>query len=464
MILQRFEVPGLAHYSYLIASEQQAIVIDPQRDISVYREFAAAKGLSITHILETHIHADYASGSLALAAITGAKLCLSAHDHGQHYRYKMPHLELKDGDEVSFGKLRIVALHTPGHTPEHLSFLLFDQQGCGDPLGIFSGDFLLIGSLGRPDLLGEGEKQRLAEQLFDSSQHRIADLPDGTIVYPGHGAGSLCGVGISERPESTIGYERHCNVFMASSSREAFVAKILGSVPQFPGYYRKMKALNAQGAPPFSTVPGAVAHNPWSFEAESRKEGGIILDVRTPDAFGGAHIPGAFNIGAGSNLSLWAGWVLPYEGNIFIVGDDSSESLEDARKSLLRVGHDRIAGYLKGGMNAWLAAGLDQAHLPQLSVRELHAVVAEGATVLDVRSPGEWKIGHIASAIHIPLGDLSERLQELPVAVPLHVICGSGYRSSIGCSILQRAGFPQVRNTAGGMTAWYAQGLPTSTK
>ena len=464
MILQRFEVPGLAHYSYLIASEQQAIVIDPQRDISVYREFAAAKGLSITHILETHIHADYASGSPALAAITGAKLCLSAHDHGEHYQYKMPHLELKDGDEVTFGKLRIVAQHTPGHTPEHLSFLLFDQQGCGDPLGIFSGDFLLIGSLGRPDLLGEGEKQRLAEQLFDSSQHRIADLPDGTIVYPGHGAGSLCCVGISERPESTIGYERHCNVFMASSSREAFVAKILGSVPQFPEYYSKMKALNAQGAPPFSTLPGGVAHNPSSFEAKSRKEGSIILDVRTPDAFGGAHIPGAFNIGAGPNLSLWAGWVLPYEVNIFIVGDDSMGSLEDARKSLLRVGHDRIAGYLKGGMNAWLAAGLKQAHLPQLSVRELHAAVAEGATVLDVRSPGEWRTGHIASAIHIPLGDLSEHLQDLPVAVPLHVICGSGYRSSIGCSILQRAGFSQIRNTAGGMAAWYAQGLPTSTK
>jgi hydroxyacylglutathione hydrolase len=464
MILQRFEVPGLAHYSYMIASEQQAVVVDPQRDISVYREFAAAKGLSVTHVLETHIHADYASGAPALATITGAKLCLSAYDEGEHYQYQMPHLELKDGDEVSFGKLRIVVIHTPGHTPEHLSFLLFDQQGCGDALGIFTGDFLLIGSLGRPDLLGEDEKQRLAEQLFDSSQHRIADLQDGTIIYPGHGAGSLCGVGISERPESTIGYERHCNVFMASASKEAFVNKILGSVPQFPGYYRKMKVLNAHGAPPFATLPGGVALNPASLESETQKADSIILDVRPHDAFGGAHIPGAFNIGAGANLSLWAGWVLPYEGNIFLVGDEASGNLEEARKSLLRVGHDRIVGYLKGGMNAWFAAGLDQAHLPQLSVRELHAAVSHGATVVDVRSPGEWKAGHITSAIHIPLGELLERCKELPSDVPLHLICGSGYRSSIGCSILQRAGFPEIRNTAGGMAAWYAQALPTATK
>ena len=462
MNVQRFEVPGLAHYSYLIASEGQALVIDPQRDVAVYREFAKSKGLTIAHVMETHIHADYASGAPALAESTGAKLWLSAYDKDEQYQYRMPHATLADGDEVLFGKLRIVAMHTPGHTPEHLSFLLFEQQGCGQPLGFFSGDFVLIGSLGRPDLLGEAEKQSLAARLFESVQHRIASLPDGTIVYPAHGAGSLCGVGISDRPESTLGYERHCNVFMATSSREEFIAKILGSVPQFPEYYKRMKALNSGGAPALKELPGQKPLTASAFRTEVEQAGSVILDVRSPDAFGGAHIPGSFNIGAGPNLSLWAGWVLPYEGDIFVVGDDSSSDLEDVRKSLVRVGHDRIAGHLQGGINAWIAAGFELAHLPQISVRELHEAVSHGRTVLDVRSPGEWKVGHIASALHIPLGDLSQRLGDLSHSKPLDVICGSGYRSSIACSILQKTGFSEIRNTIGGMAAWYAQALPVT--
>ena len=464
MILQRFEVPGLAHYSYLIASEGQAVVIDPQRDISVYREFARAKGLKMAHILETHIHADYASGAPALAEVTGAKLWLSAYDKGEQYQYRMPHEALTDGDEVLFGKLRIVVLHTPGHTPEHLSFLLFEQQGCGQPLGLFSGDFLLIGSLGRPDLLGEAEKRYLAGRLFESAHTSIASLADGTIVYPGHGAGSLCGVGISERAESTIGYERHCNVFMATASEEDFISKILGSVPQFPEYYKRMKGLNSEGAPAIQELPGHTPLTPAEFRLKVEKTGGVILDVRTPDAFGGVHISGAFNIGAGPNLSLWAGWVLPYEADIFLVGDDTSSNLEEVRKSLVRVGHDRIVGFLQNGINSWIAVGYEQAHLPQISVLELNEAVSDGGAVLDVRSPGEWKVGHIASALHIPLGDVSQRLGELPQSTQLNVICGSGYRSSIACSILQKAGFSEIRNTIGGMAAWYAQTLPVTTR
>ena len=458
MILQRFEVPGLAHYSYLIASEGQALVIDPQRDVAVYQEFAKSKGVTIAHILETHIHADYTSGAPALAEVTGAKLWLSAYDKNEQFQYRMPHASLADGDEVLFGKLRIVAIPTPGHTPEHLSFLLFEQYGCGQPLGLFSGDFLLIGSLGRPDLLGEAEKQSLAGKLFESAQTRIASLPDGTIVYPAHGAGSLCGVGISERAESTIGYERHCNVFMATTSREEFISRILGSVPQFPEYYKRMKALNSEGAPARKELPGQEPFTASAYRTEAGKASSIILDVRSPEAFGGAHIAGSVNIGAGPNLSLWAGWVLPYDADILLVGDSSS-NLEEVRWSLARVGHDRVAGFLQGGFNVWVAAGLEQAHLLQLSVLELSEAASAGGTVLDVRSPAEWKAGHIASAIHIPLGDLPTRLKELPRSQRIHVICGSGYRSSIACSLLQRAGFPEIRNTLGGMTAWYAQGL-----
>ena len=268
-------------------------MIDPQREIAAYQEFAEAKGLTIAHVLETHIHADYASGAPALAEATSAKLWLSAYDKDEQYQYRMPHATLADGNEVLFGKLRIVAMHTPGHTPEHLSFLLFEQQGCGQPLGFFSGDFVLIGSLGRPDLLGDAEKQSLAGRLFESARHRIASLPDGTMVYPAHGAGSLCGVGISERADSTIGYERHCNVFMATSSKEDFISKILGSVPQFPEYYKRMKALNSEGAPALKELPGQKLLTASAFRTEVEMAGSVILDLRSPDAFGGAHIPGA---------------------------------------------------------------------------------------------------------------------------------------------------------------------------
>jgi len=460
MILQRFEVPGLAHYSYLIASDGHAVVVDPQRDVAIYVDFARTRGVSIDHVVESHIHADYASGAPALAVATGATLWLSGHDKDEQFEYAMPHSEIRDGNEVHFGKLKLVAVHTPGHTPEHLSFLLYERQGCGQPLGIFSGDFLLIGSLGRPDLLGESEKQALAAQLFHSAQTRIADVPDGTIVYPGHGAGSLCGVGIAERPESTIGYERQCNPFMIPSTQDSFVSKILGSVPQFPPYYKRMKELNSKGFPTLDRLPGAASLT----AAETMRElaqGALVLDVRSADAFGGLHIPGSFNIGAGPNLSLWAGWVLPYEGKILLVGDDSSGDLLDVRKSLIRVGHDEAFGYLRGGINAWIAAGLEQAHLPQISVGELQKAALNGEFILDVRSPAEWKSAHIASAVHIPLGDLSERFDEIPRDATIHVICGSGYRSSIACSLLQRASFPEIRNTMGGMAAWFAQKLPT---
>ncbi len=458
MILQRFEVPGLAHYSYLIASDGEAVVIDPQRDTSAYRDFARTKGLSIAHVLETHIHADYASGAPALAELTGAKLWLSAHDANEQFKYKMAHAPLADGGELTFGQLRIVAMHTPGHTPEHLSFLLYEQQGCGHPLGFFSGDFLLIGSLGRPDLLGEEAKQSLAAQLFKSTQERIANLPDGTILYPAHGAGSLCGVGIAERPESTLGYERSCNIFMASHSREEFIAQILGSVPQFPDYYKRMKALNGEGSRTLTIPPGGQAVSANRLQESAANSAVVILDVRSPEAFGGAHIPASVNIGAGPNLSLWAGWVLPYEVDILLVGDSSS-NIEEVRWALARVGHDRISGFLLGGFNSWVAAGFEQEHLLQMSVQELSEAVSTGATVLDVRSPAEWQAGHIASALHIPLGELPTRLEELPRLERLHVICGSGYRSSIACSLLQRADFPEIRNTLGGMAAWYAQRL-----
>src|ERR1700675_3313743 len=247
MKLQRFEVPGLAHYSYLLACGGQAVIVDPKRDVDTYVAAAAAGGLRITHVLETHIHADYCSGALELAGRTGAELWLSGHDQGEDFQYAFAHHEFRDGEELKFGNVRMVALHTPGHTPEHISFLVHDAQRGDYPMALLSGDFLFVGSLGRPDLLGEAAKQKLAGQLYDSLHKGLEKLPDGVEINPAHGAGSMCGSGMSERPQSTLGYERACNFFFREQGREEFIESILKSVPPFPDYYRRMKKVNSEG-------------------------------------------------------------------------------------------------------------------------------------------------------------------------------------------------------------------------
>ena len=459
MQLHKVDVPGLAHYSYILSSTGQAVVIDPKRDIDTYVKYAAEHNLTISRILETHIHADYASGALELAQATGAELWLSGHDENQEYSYKFNHHEFRDGEELQAGSMRIVAIHTPGHTPEHLSFLVYDHERSAHiAVALFSGDFVFVRSLGRPDLLGEAAKQQLARELFHSLHERLCGLPDGAEIHPAHGAGSLCGSGMSERQESTLGYERACNPFFAEADESKFVEKILASVPPFPEYYKRMKRLNADGPKRLGSIPGKVAMAVHDFKNDCEKKDSVILDLRRPEAFGGAHIPGAYNIGGGQNLSMWAAWTLPYDRPIFLIGDESTD-YEQASRSLVRVGLDEVRGYLKGGMPAWIDAGLPQAHIPQESVDELHDRLAEHF-LLDVTSDGEWKSGHIAGATHIMAGHLAKRVQELPRDKEIHVICGSGYRSSIACSVLQRMGFDHIVNVVGGMTAWKHRGFP----
>ncbi len=460
MHFERFEVPGLSHYSYMVGSCDVVAVIDPKRDVDTYIAYAEKKGLRIGYVLETHIHADYASGATALAAATDAELCLSGHDEGETFAYGFPHRELYDGDEVQLGQLSLKALHTPGHTPEHISFLLLEPTRSPDPIALFSGDFLFIGSVGRPDLLGEGEKQKLARALYRSVQ-RLDQLPDGTEIFPAHGAGSLCGSGMSARPQSTLGYERTSNPFLKDQPEQSFVDAVLGSVPEFPEYYRRMKELNARGPEMLDQTAGLTFFSIEQFARKQRAINAIVVDLRRPEAFGGAHIPGAINIGAGPNQSTWSAWVLPYDVPLLLVGDAMTD-MEEARRSLIRVGLDCVAGALGGGIGAWIEAGNEQAHIPQVSVLELNRALAAGAKplVLDVRSPGEWTSGHIDRAIHIPGGELQQRLEELPAGSPLYVVCGSGYRSSVAASLLARSGRAQLINVDGGMTAWRKQQLP----
>jgi len=456
---QRFEVPGLAHYSYVLGAAGKAVIVDPKRDIDTYIEYARANDLTIAYILETHIHADYCSGAKELAEATGAELWLSAHDAGEDFVYKFPHHQFRDGEALEVGEMRIVALHTPGHTPEHLSFLVYDtKRSATTPMLMLSGDFVFVGSLGRPDLLGEAAKQKLAGQLYDSLNSKIAELPDGLEVHPAHGAGSMCGAGMGDRPQTTLGYERLSNIFFADRDKQTFMQHILSTVPPFPDYYRRMKRVNSEGPHTVGVEPSrALALEEFRKAALNGEH--VVIDLRRPEAFGGAHIPGAFNIGQAAIFPIWAAWVVPYDKPILLVGD-ASANYDEARRALIRVGLDDVRGYLKGGMTAWVEAGHEQAHVPQISVGELAALKGAEPFILDVRADGEWNAGHIEGATHIMGGDLPTRAGELPRDRKIYAVCGGGYRSSVATSVLKRAGFRDVVNVDGGMTAWNRQKLP----
>lgn len=472
MLFERFEDKGLAQYSYAVGCRGAAevAIVDPRRDIDVYLEYAAANAVGIAYVLETHIHADFASGARELAERTGARLLLSALDRGELYEVKFPHDDLRDSQSIDIGTTRIVSRHTPGHTPEHLSFLVYDRARSSDtPLMMLSGDFLFVGSLGRPDLLGEDAKRALAGKLFDSVQQRLSDLPDGLEVHPGHGSGSMCGAGMSDRPMSTLGFERIANPYLRPGlDRAAFVAKILGNVPPFPPYYRRMKAVNSSGLPSLNGLPGLKALGVDEF-ASRIDRGHVVIDLRDPLSFGGGHIPGAFGIGAGHDLSTWASWVVPYDTPILLVdgadGAGDSSRIEQAVRALVRVGLDQVEGYLHGGMQAWGAAGLPQGRTPQLTPAELHARLRAGdrIRVIDVRTDSEWERGHIDGACHIMGGFIADRAAELKESrEPIAVTCAAGYRSTVAASVLERAGVAPVYSVIGGMGAWTRAGLPIS--
>lgn len=458
MILERFEVPGLAQYSYMVGDGGVVAVIDPKRDIDTYLSYADSKGLRIAYVVETHIHADFASGARALAAAAGAELGLSAYDRGESYQYGFAHKRLTEGDELPLGKLVLRTLHTPGHTPEHIGFLL-KESGQEQPLALFSGDFLFVGAVGRPDLLGEAEKQDLARSLFNSVQ-ALQSLPDGLLIFPGHGAGSLCGAGLSQRQQSTLGYERATNPFLQMREEHLFIRQVLETVPEFPDYYRRMKRINAEGPTLLAELPGELRLPVDTFGQKLAELDALVLDLRRPEAFGGAHIPGSYNIGAGPNLSTWAAWVLPYDRPILLVGESTTE-MDAVRRSLIRVGHDGAIGSLRGGIGAWLESGRALARVPQVSVGELKQAMDQRPTdLLDVRNPEEWHTGHVQGAVHLPAGQLRGRMHELPAGNLLYVMCGSGYRSSVAISVLMAEGFVCVTNVAGGMGAWRKQNLP----
>jgi len=457
LVFECIQTEGIAALSYLVGDDDEgtAAVFDPRADVEIYIDLAREKNVSITHIFETHIHADLVSGARELCArVESAKIFVS-HEGGARYGFDQE--KVKDGDQFTFGETVLTARYTPGHTPEHISFLLAEKDRAEMPWGVISGDSLFVNSAGRPDLLGQDQTEKLAEQQFHTLRDFYLGLPDSVIVYPAHGAGSPCGADIGDRLSSTIGYERKFNKFLQFSDAKSFMKHALETAPPVPHYYPVMKKLNAEGPEILGNLPRVPALPPKAFKEAIAKNAGALIDTRTMLAFGGGHIPGAMNIGGSPVLSIWAGWMLASNEPILLVLEDE-KNLEKIVRIFIRTGYSKFAGYLVGGMKAWQAAGFEQAEIRQMDVHELNQRAA-ALQIVDVRSPREWSTGHVPGARHIFLPELRKRVSELDRAKPTAVYCASGYRASIAASVLKKEGFKELWNVPGSWEAWKKAGF-----
>lgn len=458
-MFQRFFDEGLAQASFLIACPRvrEAVIIDPRRDVDVYVEAARAMNLRITHSFETHIHADFACGSRELLGI-GARTLAGP---GSNLRYL--HHQVQDGERVRVGDLSIQFMHTPGHTPEHISVLTSQPD---QPVRIFTGDTLFVGGVGRPDLLGEEQTRTLAGQLYDSLFKKLLVLDDRIEIHPGHGAGSLCGAGISSDPHSTIGQERRFNRMLQHTDRDEFIAAVLADLPETPPYFARMKRMNQEGPQLLGLVQGYRGPAPMTAAgaAAAVRSGAILIDLRGAASFAERHPLGALNLAHGAKVGYWAGWVLPADARVVLLAADDRQAA-DAGRQLLRVGVSRIDGYISGGMRAWEAAGLATASFPTITAEQFHAATLHGGAplVIDVRTTHEWEAGHVEGAVHIPLGELARRSAEIPRDRGVATICEGGYRSALAASLLARAGVDRVSNITGGMSAWRQLGADRGT-
>jgi hydroxyacylglutathione hydrolase len=458
MYFEQFYLGCLAHASYMLASEGEAVVVDPQRDVEIYLQAAQANQVSIRHIFETHLHADFVSGHRELASRTGASIYIGAQAGAT-----FPHTAVRDGFHLQVGRMRITAVETPGHTPESMCLVIADEEKSPAPWGVLTGDTLFLGDVGRPDLSKRYTPVQLAGMLYDSLHNKILKLTDDVLVYPAHGAGSLCGRNMRAERVSTIGTERLTNYALQIKSREEFVKQLTSNMPVRPAYFLQDAEINRTGASALSELPALSPLEPVELKT-LLAEGGIALDVRPGEQFAAGHVPGSVNIALSGQFASWAGALLGLAARPVLIAE-SQEAVSEARMRLARVGLEDARGYLEGGIEAWSRAGLSLASLPQMSVEALSdRLQSSGLQVLDVRREPEWEAGHIPGASWWPLDNFKVAPPEIDRNIPVAVHCKGGYRSMIACSLLQRAGFQNVINVVGGFDAWQAAKLPSVTE
>ncbi len=458
LIFERIQTEGIAELSYLVGDDSDGVaaVVDPTADVEKYIELAREKKVSITHIFETHVHADLVSGARELCArVQSAKVFVS-HEGGA--RYGFDNEKLADGDAFTFGETVLTVKHTPGHTPEHVSFTLAEKDHAETPWGVLTGDSLFVNSAGRPDLLGSSETEELTKKLFETLRGFYLGLPDSVIIYPAHGHGSPCGADIGDRLESSVGFERKYNPYLQFTDFESFKKHALSSAPPVPKYYPRMKKLNAKGPEVLGNLPRVPGLPAKTFSEAVEKKAGVLVDTRLMLAFGGGHIKGALNLGGTPMLSIWAGWLLEPDAPLLLVLDADTK-LDEVVKLFVRTGYTKFAGYLVGGMTAWDNAGLPLEEVGQMTVHDIHDAPA-GVQIVDVRAPAEWDEGHIPGATHLFLPELRQKAAQLDTTRPVAVYCDSGYRASIGASVLKQDGFERVCNVPGSWQAWKKSGYP----
>ena len=463
MLLRQFVIDGLGHLSTLIADEDtgQAAVIDPRRDVDVYLEAAQADDLRIVNVVETHLHNDYVSGGRELAVLTGARHVIGA---GAELAYE--HRPVRNGESFAVGALAFTALDTPGHTPEHVAYAVADRSRAGEPILIFSGGSLLVGAVGRTDLLGEENALPFARSMFHSLHDVILPHEDYVGVYPTHGAGSLCSTGIGSTPNTTIGFERRHNPMLQPREFDAFARILLSGQPTVPRYFARMRPTNQAGPRLLGgRVPDA---RPLAVdEVRSALAGGALLvDCRPPAAHALSRIPGSVSIPAGSSFGTWLGWVVEPDRPLVLLLA-SPEDWDDVSRQALRVGYEEVVGHLRGGFAAWIESGGEAAAGGGMTVEALAEQVARGGPdaplVIDVRQATEYAEGHVPGAWHLAAGSLPDRLDDLPRDRPIATICASGYRASVAASLLRQAGFTDVTSVENGTHAWRAQGHAVET-
>lgn len=456
IFIEQFVDSALGNSAYLVGSHDThtAMLIDPLRDVDRYRAAAERLSARITHVLDTHLHNDFISGARELAAQVGARIGASA-AAGVGFE----HLPLAEGDALPLGSAEVRVLATPGHTPEHIAFLLADAAaGAGTPRALFSGGALIVGGAARTDLLGHDACMPLTRQLYHTLHHKLLALPDSVAVYPTHGAGSFCAAPASSRRTTTIGDERRTNPLAQAGDENDFVARALTGLPSYPVYYKEIRPINQRGPRVLGGLPDLA---PLSAEAVHGhlERGTLALDVRPRQAFAEAHIPGAYGIELDTPLVTWAGWLIPYNSPLILIAADAHDR-ETAVRHLMRIGYDQLLGYLEGGLEAWGRAGLRTESVSLVSPAELHELrqAGEAPAVLDVRQASEWQAGHIPGAIHLEAGRLPREALPFARDQPVVVYCAAGSRSMAAVSVLRRRGFTHVAQVDSGLDGWAARG------